>query len=148
MIEAQNRGSPRRVVAKVEWHQRELFPRVGFIVTDLHYPPKGIVRFCNGRGIAEQWIMVIIDVGAHVGYYSLLAARQVGPTGRVYAFEPDSSNHDLLLGNIERNGYTNIVAMRKAVSNRVVPMTLFLTGLDDSRHSAYRHGLPERRSVW
>ena len=44
------------MVAKVEWHQGELFPRVGFIVTNLSYPPKGIVRFYNGRGTAEQWI--------------------------------------------------------------------------------------------
>jgi hypothetical protein len=44
------------VVAKVEWHQGELFPRVGFIVTNLSYPPKGIIRFYNGRGTAEQWI--------------------------------------------------------------------------------------------
>ena len=43
-------------MAKVEWHQGELFPRVGFIVTNLSYPPKGIVRFYNGRGTAEQWI--------------------------------------------------------------------------------------------
>ena len=43
---------PRRVVAKVEWHQGELFPRV--IVTNLSYPPKGIVRFYNGRGTAEH----------------------------------------------------------------------------------------------
>ena len=56
VYQAQSWGSPRRVVAKVEWHQGELFPRVGFIVTNLHYPPKGIVRFYNGRGIAEQWI--------------------------------------------------------------------------------------------
>ena len=42
--------------AKVEWHQGELFPRVGFIVTNLSYLPKGIVRFYNGRGTAEQWI--------------------------------------------------------------------------------------------
>jgi len=40
----------------VEWHQGELFPRVGFIVTNLSYPPKGIIRFYNGRGTAEQWI--------------------------------------------------------------------------------------------
>ena len=43
-------------MAKVEWHQGELFPRVGFIVTNLSYPSKGIVRFYNGRGTAEQWI--------------------------------------------------------------------------------------------
>jgi hypothetical protein len=56
VYQAQSWDLPRRVVAKVEWHQGELFPRVGFIVTNLHYPPKGIVRFYNGRGIAEQWI--------------------------------------------------------------------------------------------
>ena len=42
--------------AKVEWHQGELFPRVGFIVTNLSYPTKGIVSFYNGRGTAEQWV--------------------------------------------------------------------------------------------
>jgi Transposase DDE domain group 1 len=46
----------RRVVAKVEWHHGELFPRVGFIVTNLSYPVKGIVSFYNGRGTAEQRI--------------------------------------------------------------------------------------------
>jgi hypothetical protein len=40
----------------VEWRQGELFPRVGFIVTNLSYPTKGILRFYNGRGTAEQWI--------------------------------------------------------------------------------------------
>jgi hypothetical protein len=56
VYQAQSWGCPRRVVAKVEWHQGELFPRVGFIVTNLSYPAKGIVHFYNGRGTAEQWI--------------------------------------------------------------------------------------------
>ncbi len=47
---------PRRVVAKVEWHQGELLPRVGFIVTNLSAKPVGVVHFYNGRGTAEQWI--------------------------------------------------------------------------------------------
>ena len=47
---------PRRVVAKIEWHADELFPRVGFIVTNRGDPAKGIVRFYNGRGTCEQWI--------------------------------------------------------------------------------------------
>ena len=46
----------RRVVAKVEWHRGELFPRVGFIVTNMTAGPEGVVRFYNGRGTAEQWI--------------------------------------------------------------------------------------------
>jgi hypothetical protein len=46
----------RRVVAKVEWHAGELFPRVGFIVTNLKWATKRVVRFYNRRGTAEQWI--------------------------------------------------------------------------------------------
>ena len=46
----------RRVVAKVEWHQGELYPRVGFIVTNLARTPERVVKFYNGRGTAEQWI--------------------------------------------------------------------------------------------
>ena len=46
----------RRVVAKVEWHRGELFPRVGFIVTNLPWRAKDVVHFYNQRGTAEQWI--------------------------------------------------------------------------------------------
>jgi len=46
----------RRVVAKVEWHPGELFPRVGFIVTNLTRRPKNVVAFYNQRGTAEQHI--------------------------------------------------------------------------------------------
>ena len=45
-----------RVVATVEFHLGELFPRVGFIVTDLTLPSRAIARFYNKRGRAEQWI--------------------------------------------------------------------------------------------
>ena len=45
---------PRRIVAKVEHHAGELFPRVGFIVTNLHLANRAVVRFYNKRGTAEQ----------------------------------------------------------------------------------------------
>jgi hypothetical protein len=54
--QAKSWDQPRRVVAKVEWHRGELFPRVGFIVTNLGWRSKRVVRFYNGRGTAEQWI--------------------------------------------------------------------------------------------
>jgi hypothetical protein len=44
------------VVAKVEHHAGELFPRVGFIVTNLTLPSRAVVRFYDKRGTAEQWI--------------------------------------------------------------------------------------------
>src|SRR5712664_1902804 len=46
----------RRVIAKVEFHLGELFPRVGFIVTNLETDSRAVVRFYNKRGTAEQWI--------------------------------------------------------------------------------------------
>jgi hypothetical protein len=54
--QAQSWTKPRRVVAKVEWHQGELYPRVGYIVTNLKRPADRISKFYNGRGTAEQWI--------------------------------------------------------------------------------------------
>lgn len=54
--QAQSWDLPRRVVSNVEWHADELFPRVGFIVTNMTgWSPK-VVKFYNGRGTAEQWI--------------------------------------------------------------------------------------------
>jgi hypothetical protein len=54
--QAQSWKRPRRVVAKVEWHPGELYPRVGFIVTNLSRPAERIVAFYNQRGTCEQWI--------------------------------------------------------------------------------------------
>jgi hypothetical protein len=53
---AQSWNKPRHVVAKVEWHPGELYPRVGFIVTNLARSAEGIVAFYNRRGTCEQYI--------------------------------------------------------------------------------------------
>jgi len=56
LYQAASWKTARRVVAKVEFHFGELFPRVGFIVTNLTLPRRAVVRFYNKRGTAEQWI--------------------------------------------------------------------------------------------
>ena len=56
LYQAASWKTARRVVAKVEHHSGELFPRVGFIVTNLTLPGRAVVRFYNKRGTAEQWI--------------------------------------------------------------------------------------------
>jgi hypothetical protein len=56
LYQAASWKTPRRVVAKVEFHCGELFPRVGFIVTNLTAASRAVVRFYNKRGTAEQWI--------------------------------------------------------------------------------------------
>lgn len=63
-----------------------------------------------GRG------MTVWDVGANVGVYTLLAARYVGPTGRVTAFEPFPENVALLRRHIELNGHRQVTVVDKAVA--------------------------------
>ena len=53
---AQSWNKPRHIVAKVEWHPGELYPRVGFIVTNLPRSAEGVVAFYNQRGTCEQYI--------------------------------------------------------------------------------------------
>jgi hypothetical protein len=56
IYQAQSWSKPRRVVAKVERHPGELYPRVGLIITNLARPAERVVAFYNQRGTAEQWI--------------------------------------------------------------------------------------------
>jgi len=67
----------------------------------------------------------VLDVGANIGYFTLMLAKLVGPTGKVFAFEPDPRNISLLKKNIETNGYQNVVVVPKAVSNVNEKCTLF-----------------------
>ena len=81
--------------------------------------------------------MAVMDVGAHVGYFTLLAARYVGPSGKVFAFEPEPDNYAFLKSNIERNEYKNITANQKAASDSVGTVDLYQSNLDTGSHSIY-----------
>jgi predicted methyltransferase len=61
---------------------------------------------------------VVVDLGANVGYFTLLTAKLVGRKGKVYAFEPEPRNYGYLLKNIQLNGYEHVVASQKAVADR------------------------------
>jgi FkbM family methyltransferase len=80
---------------------------------------------------------VVLDIGANIGYYTLLFARQVGETGRVFAFEPDPVNFSLLKRNVQRNGYRNVELIQKAVAAQTGTLPLYLS--DDNRgdHRVY-----------
>lgn len=70
--------------------------------------------------------MTMIDAGANIGYYTLLAARSVGPHGHVYAFEPVPSTVELLRKNIEANGYSDrVTIVPKAVTNKSSRIRIF-----------------------
>jgi FkbM family methyltransferase len=78
--------------------------------------------------------MVMVDVGANIGYYSLLAAARVGPAGKVIAFEPGEANTALLQMSAQANAFQNIVIHTLAVAD--VDRTVGYT-MDDSNGSIY-----------
>lgn len=79
--------------------------------------------------------MIVVDIGANIGYYTLLAAHLVGDEGKVFAFEPDPYNYSLLCRNIEVNGYRNVIPVQKAVFNKSGKMKLFLDKNNLGGHS-------------
>lgn len=66
-----------------------------------------------------------VDVGANIGYYSILASKLVGDKGRVFAFEPAPDCYQVLLKNIELNNCKNITPIRKASSSEAKQAKLF-----------------------
>ena len=83
--------------------------------------------------------MTMLDLGAHVGYFSLIAARCVGSSGRVYAFEPQPEVYDILVKNIEANGFQSTIRpVRKAISNATGAAALLL-GREDSVEASFYH---------
>lgn len=82
---------------------------------------------------------VVVDIGAQFGYYSLLAAKVVGPKGRVFAFEPALSNFEILNQNIQINDYADIIhPIQKAVGDKPTVATFFLY-MDSDSHGLFRH---------
>lgn len=60
---------------------------------------------------------IVIDVGAHIGFYTLKAAREVGPEGTVIAIEPDLRNFLLLKRNVAINRFNNVITLNVALSD-------------------------------
>jgi len=88
---------------------------------------------------------VFVDVGANVGYFSVVAASVVGAQGAVFAFEPDPDNCRLLRANAELNGLDErIIVVEAALSDAAGPGELFLSADNLGDHQVYAGN--ERRS--
>lgn len=83
---------------------------------------------------------VVVDIGANIGYYTLLASRLVGKDGLVYSFEPEPRNYNYLLKSIELNKYNNVIAIQKAVTDISSKAKLYLCPYDASHHIINQYG--------
>ncbi|MDH5495800.1 MAG: FkbM family methyltransferase [Candidatus Bathyarchaeota archaeon] len=81
--------------------------------------------------------MIVVDLGANIGWYTLIAAKLVGKKGKVYAFEPEPDNCALLRKNVQLNGYSNVIIERKAVLDRYGSIRLFLNSDNLGDHRIY-----------
>lgn len=62
--------------------------------------------------------MCVVDIGAHIGYYTILFSSLVGKEGKVYAFEPEIKNYNILLHNLRINNAVNVIPENLAIYDR------------------------------
>lgn len=119
------------------------------------YPLDSVIGFMLYAGVFEagevRFVVerlrpggVFLDVGANAGLYSVLAAKRVGPGGRVIAFEPAQANVELLKRNIEMNALSNVTIISKAVGDKV-GQCQFAVSRDGAMNSLAQTGHPGQK---
>jgi FkbM family methyltransferase len=125
------------------------------ILMQLHEDGELISRVLRRRRLweaASSWFCLrhlrpgdhAVDVGANIGYYSLLLSRCVGPQGRVHAFEPEPANFALLQANLRFNGCSNVVVYPLALADGDGQRALFLC---PSNRGDHRLGFSPDRDI-
>jgi FkbM family methyltransferase len=90
---------------------------------------------------------IFLDVGANIGYYSLLASRIVGHQGKVFAIEASPSIHKRLMRNVGLNRYTNIKGINAAASSKPGELSIFLADAGNLGHSTTVETLAEQEGM-
>lgn len=107
---------PNRV--KLRFGYNMVFPRGYNAILDyadgVYSPEATVVELVEGF---VQYGMTVVDVGAHVGYYTLLFSKLVGSIGKVFSFEPSPEFYDVLLSNLKLNRLRNVIPVKKAVAD-------------------------------
>ena len=80
---------------------------------------------------------IVIDVGAHIGPYTLKASKRIGLNGKVVAIEADPENFDILTRNIQLNKLTNVIALNYAAYSKEDKIRLYLLKVDKSSYTKY-----------
>ena len=117
--------SLRQDFADVDGHKMILDPKddsLGLSINSV-YEPFETAYFKNEIKNGD----VVFDIGANIGYFTLMFAKLVGENGKVYAFEPSPDVFDILKKNVELNGYKNVILLNKAVSTKTENIKLYLS---------------------
>lgn len=91
--------------------------------------------------------MIVVDIGAHIGYYTLIAAKLVGPKGKVYAFECEPTTFKHLLKNVQINGFKNVVLVNKAVCDKSGLVNFHLSLRDSGGSSLFQTYLTGKETI-
>ena len=86
---------------------------------------------------------IVIDIGAHIGLYTIIASKRVGANGKVVAIEANPSNFELLNRNIKVNQLTNIISLNNAVYSKETKLKLYLPG-EELGHTTYNTVMSDR----
>jgi FkbM family methyltransferase len=73
---------------------------------------------------------VVVDVGAHIGRYTIIASKQVGPNGKVIAIEAEPRNFEMLNRNIKLNRLANVMTLNYAATSKEAKIRLYLPAGD------------------
>ncbi len=69
----------------------------------------------------------VLDIGANIGYYTLIFSKLVGPRGKVFAFEPEQKIYNILKKNVKINNYENVIIENLALSNKFGKTSLYIS---------------------
>jgi FkbM family methyltransferase len=86
---------------------------------------------------------IVVDIGAYIGLYTIIASKRVGANGKVIAIEADPSNFELLNRNIKVNQLTNIISLNNAVYSKETKLKLYLPG-EELGHTTYNTVMSDR----
>src|ERR687889_2899131 len=86
---------------------------------------------------------IVVDIGAHIGLYTIISSKRVGANGKVVAIEANPSNFEMLNSNIKLNQLTNIISLNNAVYSKETKIKLYLPG-EELGHTIYNTVMSDR----
>lgn len=93
----------------------------GYSVNDFEYFERSVMKKHIKKGD------IVLDIGANIGFYTVLFSKWVGETGRVYAFEPDKTNFKILKLNVKKNNCKNVILYNLAVYSKNKTLNFYLS---------------------